>query len=182
MEGITPPSVAGWYPDPYGHFGLRWWDGQKWANDTKQFVSLTPSGKAADLSTGTARFIISQPVMSAILVAFFLGFFVAPFSWVVAIAICLPVIIALLIWRQNHLYDFPDLAPKGKASAKADSLERRRRVIAATRPVDVRPRCRKCGSTSLKTHRVDPKNKNRFGQQQVKIICGRCGHKRQRVL
>lgn len=28
--GPEPPSLPGWYPDPFGRFRTRWWDGQRW--------------------------------------------------------------------------------------------------------------------------------------------------------
>jgi Protein of unknown function (DUF2510) len=32
----TPPQMApvGWYPDPTGQQGLRWWDGLRWTENT----------------------------------------------------------------------------------------------------------------------------------------------------
>lgn len=32
----APPTPAGWYPDPAGGDGLRWWDGRGWTADTHQ--------------------------------------------------------------------------------------------------------------------------------------------------
>lgn len=34
---------AGWYPDPWGQAGQRWWDGQQWSSN----VSGAPSGASA---------------------------------------------------------------------------------------------------------------------------------------
>ena len=37
--GVAP---AGWYPDPSGQRGSRWWDGTQWTEHTSENVSTTP--------------------------------------------------------------------------------------------------------------------------------------------
>lgn len=32
----TPLPEAGWFPDPSGEAGLRWWDGSQWTDHTYQ--------------------------------------------------------------------------------------------------------------------------------------------------
>ena len=32
MSNDRPPTPAGWYPDPSGTGGQRWWDGQQWTD------------------------------------------------------------------------------------------------------------------------------------------------------
>jgi hypothetical protein len=32
--GVTPLPEAGWFPDPQGEAGLRWWDGRRWTEHT----------------------------------------------------------------------------------------------------------------------------------------------------
>lgn len=41
----TPLPASGWYPDPSGSTGLRWWDGERWTDDTHDLPGedLTPS-------------------------------------------------------------------------------------------------------------------------------------------
>jgi hypothetical protein len=41
----SAPTAAGWYVDPGGNGGLRWWDGNSWTDD----VADTPSVEAAPL-------------------------------------------------------------------------------------------------------------------------------------
>jgi hypothetical protein len=39
----TPPSTPpGWYPDPHGAPGQRWWDGSQW---TENFQAAGPTGQ-----------------------------------------------------------------------------------------------------------------------------------------
>ena len=40
MSSNLPP--AGWYPDPSGAQGTRWWDGQRWTDHTQQ-ATPTPA-------------------------------------------------------------------------------------------------------------------------------------------
>jgi hypothetical protein len=37
---VNPP--AGWYPDPSGQPGQRWWDGSAWTEQTQQAPSAAP--------------------------------------------------------------------------------------------------------------------------------------------
>lgn len=38
----NPP--AGWYPDPSGQPGQRWWDGSTWTDQTQQSPAAAPGG------------------------------------------------------------------------------------------------------------------------------------------
>lgn len=48
MHPVTQPSPpAGWYPDPGGSGGSRWWDGQTWTehvSDPRAVATAAPSG------------------------------------------------------------------------------------------------------------------------------------------
>jgi hypothetical protein len=35
-QGISGPIPAGWYPDPAGGTGKRWWDGTQWTHNTQE--------------------------------------------------------------------------------------------------------------------------------------------------
>lgn len=47
----TPP---GWYPDPSGRGGLRWWDGTQWTQHV-QAMPTSPAVETAPLSSPTAE-------------------------------------------------------------------------------------------------------------------------------
>lgn len=48
----APP--AGWYPDPTGRDGLRWWDGLDWTDHRRApLLAHTWDDEAADAATGT---------------------------------------------------------------------------------------------------------------------------------
>ena len=53
MRAVTqPPPPPGWYPDPSGAAGTRWWDGQGWTEHVQQAApppssSLPPAGPPA---------------------------------------------------------------------------------------------------------------------------------------
>ena len=44
--------AAGWYPDPQGGQGLRWWDGSAWTEHTHE--GTPAAGGAAAASTGAS--------------------------------------------------------------------------------------------------------------------------------
>lgn len=46
----TPLPASGWYPDPSGSAGLRWWDGERWTDDTHAL----PGEAVAPEGAGTA--------------------------------------------------------------------------------------------------------------------------------
>jgi hypothetical protein len=35
-SGLSGPIPAGWYPDPAGGAGKRWWDGSRWTHNTQE--------------------------------------------------------------------------------------------------------------------------------------------------
>ena len=39
---MTRPTQAGWYPDPLGGAGERWWDGEEWSERTRQPYMAAP--------------------------------------------------------------------------------------------------------------------------------------------
>lgn len=49
-EPTAPPE--GWYPDPAGAGGLRWWTGVTWTADTRPTASTTPIAATATVATG----------------------------------------------------------------------------------------------------------------------------------
>ena len=50
LSAVTqPPPPPGWYPDPAGGRGTRWWDGQGWTDHVQQAAPpppATPAGVA----------------------------------------------------------------------------------------------------------------------------------------
>ncbi|MFL6097092.1 MAG: DUF2510 domain-containing protein, partial [Blastococcus sp.] len=38
-----PPPPPGWYPDPAGSAGTRWWDGHGWTDHVQQATPAPPS-------------------------------------------------------------------------------------------------------------------------------------------
>jgi uncharacterized protein YxjI len=43
LTAVTqPPPPPGWYPDPAGSGGTRWWDGQGWTDHVQQAAPPTP--------------------------------------------------------------------------------------------------------------------------------------------
>jgi uncharacterized protein YxjI len=53
----APPPPPGWYPDPAGSSGTRWWDGQGWTGHVQQAAPPPPPGPA----TGGAQQPAQQP-------------------------------------------------------------------------------------------------------------------------
>ncbi len=44
MTAVTqPPPPPGWYPDPAGTPGTRWWDGQSWTEHVQQAAATPPA-------------------------------------------------------------------------------------------------------------------------------------------
>lgn len=50
---MTTPA-AGWYSDPGGSGGLRWWDGQQWTDHLRPAAPATPPADAATAATSHA--------------------------------------------------------------------------------------------------------------------------------
>jgi hypothetical protein len=40
-----PTAAPGWYPDPYGQAGQRWFDGREWTGDVHPRPAPPPSGR-----------------------------------------------------------------------------------------------------------------------------------------
>lgn len=66
----TPLPASGWYPDPSGSTGLRWWDGERWTDDTHDLpdadVTPAPSGTAGRLR-GKAVAVVAAILVVAML-------------------------------------------------------------------------------------------------------------------
>ena len=59
----SPPPPPGWYPDPAGSPGTRWWDGQGWTGHVQQ---AAPPGPAPQYGTGQPwprSVLLEQPVL-----------------------------------------------------------------------------------------------------------------------
>ena len=54
-----PPPPPGWYPDPAGTPGTRWWDGQGWTEHVQQ----TPPPPPAPQPVATGPSLYDQPVL-----------------------------------------------------------------------------------------------------------------------
>lgn len=48
------PRSAGWYPDPAGQPGQKYWDGQKWLASAQPTISAVPKSKTWKRRLGTA--------------------------------------------------------------------------------------------------------------------------------
>jgi uncharacterized protein YxjI len=63
LTGVTqPPPPPGWYPDPAGSAGTRWWDGQGWTDHIQQAVPPPPPPSASPTS-GSGPSLYQQPVL-----------------------------------------------------------------------------------------------------------------------
>lgn len=51
VEAIPGDGTAGWYPDPYGRYDARWWDGSSW---TSQVAKVAFDGTRTVASDPTA--------------------------------------------------------------------------------------------------------------------------------
>ncbi|TKJ20219.1 phospholipid scramblase-related protein [Blastococcus sp. CCUG 61487] len=64
-----PPPPPGWYPDPSGTPGTRWWDGQGWTEHVQQAAPPAPPPpapaptQAPPLPQGPAPSLYEQPVL-----------------------------------------------------------------------------------------------------------------------
>ncbi|MBB5136543.1 hypothetical protein HNP84_006290 [Thermocatellispora tengchongensis] len=50
---MTTQTPAGWYPDPFGHPQLRWWDGGQWTDATHPLEGVTPQAQPAATTAPT---------------------------------------------------------------------------------------------------------------------------------
>jgi hypothetical protein len=63
----TQTLTAGWYPDPAGGQGLRWWDGQGWTGQTSFALPLQPLGASfASLGDWLARLLLVNAGLSVL--------------------------------------------------------------------------------------------------------------------
>jgi uncharacterized protein YxjI len=63
-----PPPPPGWYPDPSGSAGTRWWDGQAWTEHVQQAAPSVPPPPSAPVSPppvpqGAGPSLYEQPVL-----------------------------------------------------------------------------------------------------------------------
>ncbi|WIB60896.1 DUF2510 domain-containing protein [Curtobacterium sp. MCLR17_007] len=54
MSSVTPP---GWYPDPSGRYGTRWWDGTQWTQQLGPPLSQIPRPRIADTTRTDTVFV-----------------------------------------------------------------------------------------------------------------------------
>jgi len=57
-----PPPPPGWYPDPAGSGGVRWWDGQDWTDHVQQAQAPAPQTQRMAPSAGGPS-LFEQPVL-----------------------------------------------------------------------------------------------------------------------
>jgi hypothetical protein len=66
----TQPHAPGWYPDPAGGTGRRWWDGAEWTG--RRSIASTPTGlpplgpRFARLSDLLGRLLLANAVLSVL--------------------------------------------------------------------------------------------------------------------
>jgi uncharacterized protein YxjI len=60
-----PPPPPGWYPDPAGSGGTRWWDGQGWTDHVQQPATSPPPPPAGPTppGPGSGPSLYEQPVL-----------------------------------------------------------------------------------------------------------------------
>ncbi len=68
-DSPVPVPEAGWYPDPSGSPGLRWWDGERWSDDTHPLpepaASPLPSSGGEPGTQTLAPPVVAPPVTEA---------------------------------------------------------------------------------------------------------------------
>jgi len=63
LAAVTqPPPPPGWYPDPAGSGGVRWWDGQDWTDHVQQAQAPAPQTQRMAPSAGGPS-LFEQPVL-----------------------------------------------------------------------------------------------------------------------
>jgi uncharacterized protein YxjI len=68
LTAVTaPPPPPGWYPDPAGSGGTRWWDGQGWTDHVQQAAPPPPAAPAGpplqEPGPGAVSSLYEQPVL-----------------------------------------------------------------------------------------------------------------------
>jgi uncharacterized protein YxjI len=64
LTAVTqPPPPPGWYPDPAGSAGTRWWDGQGWTEHVQQPPTPAPVQAPAPPPAGGGASLYEQPVL-----------------------------------------------------------------------------------------------------------------------
>jgi hypothetical protein len=84
-QGQAAPA-AGWYTDPTGQAGVRWWDGGRWT----AYTAPTPAGRPGPVVTGRPPLAPETPVYT-------------PFIWVIVL---LPLVsyVSVLLWRPEFRF------------------------------------------------------------------------------
>ena len=60
---IQPPPPPGWYADPAGTPGTRWWDGQSWTEHVQQAAPPPPAQQQAPQPVAGGPSLYDQPVL-----------------------------------------------------------------------------------------------------------------------